>query len=92
MLKKLPKRIFARKMQGFNIDEIDPCSLLDHFSCTAQCRPGTYSSDGLERCVTCPKGSFSSASGSLSCSTCPAGTLTTRRGATSLKDCQSKSL
>ncbi len=56
----------------------------------AHCRPGTYSVDGLERCITCPMGSLSTFNGSQECKQCPAGTMTIRRGASSHSDCKSE--
>ena len=68
------------------------CSLYKVAICIlpAHCRPGTFSADGLERCSTCPIGSFAPFNGSTDCQKCPAGSLTTRRGSASSADCQSE--
>ena len=54
----------------------------------AQCRPGSYSTDGLERCQTCERGFYQSDYAGLSCLRCGEGQDTLYRGATSLQDCR----
>ena len=54
----------------------------------AQCRPGSYSSDGLERCQTCERGFYQSDYAAQDCLDCGRGLSTLFRGATSAQDCR----
>ena len=54
----------------------------------AQCRPGSYSSDGLERCQTCGRGFYQSDYAARECLGCGRGLSTLFRGATSAQDCR----
>ncbi|XP_061166124.1 sushi, von Willebrand factor type A, EGF and pentraxin domain-containing protein 1-like [Saccostrea echinata] len=56
--------------------------------CKAQCLPGTYSKDGLERCATCEIGFYQTDYGQTSCRKCPPGTTTKRRGARIIEKCE----
>ena len=55
--------------------------------CKAQCKPGTFSSDGLENCRTCRLGEFQSEYAHQECRQCGGGETTLFRGATSRDDC-----
>ena len=55
--------------------------------CKAQCKPGTYSADGLETCRTCRLGRFQENYAQSSCEDCGQGMTTLFRGATSREDC-----
>nr|XP_060465550.1 sushi, von Willebrand factor type A, EGF and pentraxin domain-containing protein 1 [Panthera onca] len=55
--------------------------------CKAQCKQGTYSSNGLETCESCPLGSYQPAFGSRSCLSCPENTSTVKRGAVDISAC-----
>uniref|UniRef100_A0A8C4N059 Sushi, von Willebrand factor type A, EGF and pentraxin domain-containing protein 1 n=1 Tax=Equus asinus asinus TaxID=83772 RepID=A0A8C4N059_EQUAS len=55
--------------------------------CKAQCKQGTYSSNGLETCESCPLGSYQPAFGSRSCLFCPENTSTVKRGAVDIAAC-----
>ncbi|XP_053558647.1 sushi, von Willebrand factor type A, EGF and pentraxin domain-containing protein 1 [Bombina bombina] len=55
--------------------------------CKAQCKPGTYSSNGLETCESCPYGTYQSAFGSKFCTTCPKGMSTIKRGSVDVSEC-----
>ena len=56
--------------------------------CQAQCRPGTWSQDGLDTCRTCPMGHHQSQYASTSCTACEPGHWTLARGANSVLDCK----
>ena len=56
--------------------------------CKPQCKPGSYSVDGLENCRTCELGHHQSQYAGARCLQCPHGQSTLFRGATSNKDCQ----
>ncbi|XP_069096987.1 sushi, von Willebrand factor type A, EGF and pentraxin domain-containing protein 1 isoform X1 [Pleurodeles waltl] len=55
--------------------------------CKAQCKPGTFSSSGLETCESCPLGTFQPASGSRNCEACPKRMSTVKRGALDVSEC-----
>uniref|UniRef100_A0A4W3I336 Sushi, von Willebrand factor type A, EGF and pentraxin domain containing 1 n=1 Tax=Callorhinchus milii TaxID=7868 RepID=A0A4W3I336_CALMI len=55
--------------------------------CKAQCSPGTYSSNGLETCESCPLGTFQLTYSAKSCDLCPSGLTTVIRGAIKATDC-----
>ncbi|XP_029470754.1 sushi, von Willebrand factor type A, EGF and pentraxin domain-containing protein 1 [Rhinatrema bivittatum] len=55
--------------------------------CKAQCKPGTYSSNGLETCESCPLTTYQPDFGSKNCITCPKSMTTVRRGAVSISEC-----
>uniref|UniRef100_A0A480LQ43 Sushi, von Willebrand factor type A, EGF and pentraxin domain-containing protein 1 n=1 Tax=Sus scrofa TaxID=9823 RepID=A0A480LQ43_PIG len=55
--------------------------------CKAQCKQGTYSSNGLETCESCPLGSYQPAFGSRGCLSCPENTSTVKRGAVDISAC-----
>uniref|UniRef100_A0A8C6R0X9 Sushi, von Willebrand factor type A, EGF and pentraxin domain-containing protein 1 n=1 Tax=Nannospalax galili TaxID=1026970 RepID=A0A8C6R0X9_NANGA len=55
--------------------------------CKAQCKQGTYSSNGLETCESCPLGTYQPEFGSRSCLLCPEPTTTVKRGAVDISAC-----
>ncbi|KAM5298505.1 sushi, von Willebrand factor type A, EGF and pentraxin domain-containing protein 1 [Ctenodactylus gundi] len=55
--------------------------------CKAQCKQGTYSSNGLETCESCPLGTYQPEFGSRSCLLCPDPTTTVKRGAVNISAC-----
>nr|XP_015201270.1 PREDICTED: sushi, von Willebrand factor type A, EGF and pentraxin domain-containing protein 1 [Lepisosteus oculatus] len=55
--------------------------------CKAQCKPGSFSANGLETCESCPLGQFQPAFGSKSCEVCPKDTSTVNRGAVDVTEC-----
>ncbi|XP_069487009.1 sushi, von Willebrand factor type A, EGF and pentraxin domain-containing protein 1 isoform X2 [Ambystoma mexicanum] len=55
--------------------------------CKAQCKPGTFSPNGLETCESCPLGSYQPAFGSRDCATCPKRMSTVKRGAVDASEC-----
>ncbi|MEE6459030.1 hypothetical protein FKM82_000515 [Ascaphus truei] len=55
--------------------------------CKAQCKPGTYSSNGLETCESCPHGTYQPVFGSKFCSTCLMGMSTVKRGSVDISEC-----
>ncbi|KAM4876293.1 sushi, von Willebrand factor type A, EGF and pentraxin domain-containing protein 1 [Thomomys bottae] len=55
--------------------------------CKAQCKQGTYSSNGLETCESCPLGTYQPEFGSQSCLLCAEPTTTVKRGAVNLSAC-----
>ena len=55
--------------------------------CKAQCKPGTYSTDGLETCRTCRLGMFQENYAQTGCEDCGQGMTTLFRGATKREDC-----
>ena len=57
------------------------------FFILAQCKQGTYSSNGLETCESCPLGSYQPAFGSRGCLLCPENTSTVKRGAVDISAC-----
>uniref|UniRef100_A0A2K6EQD9 Sushi, von Willebrand factor type A, EGF and pentraxin domain-containing protein 1 n=1 Tax=Propithecus coquereli TaxID=379532 RepID=A0A2K6EQD9_PROCO len=57
------------------------------FSFLAQCKQGTYSSNGLETCESCPLGTYQPEFGSRSCLLCPENTSTVKRGAVDISAC-----
>ena len=56
----------------------------------AQCRPGTYSKDGLEMCRTCTSGYFQTDYAQIGCEGCEVGYSTLFRGANSVQDCKAE--
>lgn len=57
--------------------------------CKAVCLPGTYSTTGLESCISCPIGKYQDSMGMNSCYDCPSGTTTGNVGGRSIADCKS---
>ncbi|KAM4808468.1 sushi, von Willebrand factor type A, EGF and pentraxin domain-containing protein 1 [Rhinophrynus dorsalis] len=55
--------------------------------CKAQCKPGTYSSNGLETCESCPHGTYQTVFGSRFCTSCPNGMSTVKRGSVDISEC-----
>ncbi|XP_073447245.1 sushi, von Willebrand factor type A, EGF and pentraxin domain-containing protein 1 isoform X2 [Aquarana catesbeiana] len=55
--------------------------------CKAQCKPGTYSSNGLETCESCPHGTYQPVMGSKFCLACPKGMSTVKRGSVDVSEC-----
>ncbi|XP_072848120.2 sushi, von Willebrand factor type A, EGF and pentraxin domain-containing protein 1 isoform X1 [Pogona vitticeps] len=55
--------------------------------CKAQCKPGTYSPNGLEICESCPFGKYQPATGSKHCISCPENISTVKRGAVDISAC-----
>ncbi|XP_053321831.1 sushi, von Willebrand factor type A, EGF and pentraxin domain-containing protein 1 [Spea bombifrons] len=55
--------------------------------CRAQCKPGTYSSNGLETCESCPHGTYQPTFGSRFCTSCPKGMSTVKRGSVDVSEC-----
>ncbi|XP_072444220.1 sushi, von Willebrand factor type A, EGF and pentraxin domain-containing protein 1 isoform X5 [Chiloscyllium punctatum] len=55
--------------------------------CKGQCKPGTYSSNGLEMCESCPLGTFQPAYSAKRCLPCPDGLTTVKRGAIEDSEC-----
>ncbi|XP_076814212.1 sushi, von Willebrand factor type A, EGF and pentraxin domain-containing protein 1-like isoform X2 [Clavelina lepadiformis] len=55
--------------------------------CKDLCDLGTYSSDGLERCIACSQNTYADMHGLTGCAPCPENTGTARRGSTSLSQC-----
>ncbi|XP_042551824.1 sushi, von Willebrand factor type A, EGF and pentraxin domain-containing protein 1 [Dipodomys spectabilis] len=55
--------------------------------CKAQCKQGTYSSNGLETCESCPLGTYQPEFGSQSCLLCAEPTTTVKRGAVNFSAC-----
>ncbi|KAK7100185.1 sushi, von Willebrand factor type A, EGF and pentraxin domain-containing protein 1-like isoform X2 [Littorina saxatilis] len=58
--------------------------------CRAQCLPGSVSPTGLERCETCPEGSYQSKYAQVTCLPCPDGSTTLRRGARGEAHCRER--
>jgi hypothetical protein len=57
-------------------------------ACVAQCLPGTISSDGLERCRTCPLGEYQPQYAQTHCAACPPGKSTLQRGSSTPDQCR----
>ncbi|KAG7461968.1 hypothetical protein MATL_G00196770 [Megalops atlanticus] len=55
--------------------------------CKAQCKPGSYSANGLETCESCPLGLYQPGFGSKLCLACPGDTTTVNRGAVDVGEC-----
>uniref|UniRef100_A0A8D2Q1E1 Sushi, von Willebrand factor type A, EGF and pentraxin domain containing 1 n=1 Tax=Varanus komodoensis TaxID=61221 RepID=A0A8D2Q1E1_VARKO len=55
--------------------------------CKAQCKPGTYSPNGLEICESCPLGKYQPTTGSKNCISCPENMSTVKRGAVDISAC-----
>ncbi|KAM9329386.1 sushi, von Willebrand factor type A, EGF and pentraxin domain-containing protein 1 [Gastrophryne carolinensis] len=55
--------------------------------CKAQCKPGTYSLNGLEICESCPLGTYQPVMGSKFCVSCPKGMSTVKRGSVNISEC-----
>ncbi|XP_021344300.1 uncharacterized protein LOC110444201 isoform X4 [Mizuhopecten yessoensis] len=57
--------------------------------CLAVCKPGEYSSTGLQPCIKCAKGNYSTDNASISCTECPGmSTSTVNIGSSSPSDCK----
>ncbi|KAF6127568.1 sushi, von Willebrand factor type A, EGF and pentraxin domain containing 1 [Phyllostomus discolor] len=59
----------------------------DRSECKALCKQGTYSTNGLETCESCPLGSYQPDVGARSCLPCPTNTSTVKRGAAHVSAC-----
>ncbi|XP_043916972.1 sushi, von Willebrand factor type A, EGF and pentraxin domain-containing protein 1 isoform X2 [Protopterus annectens] len=55
--------------------------------CKAQCKPGTYSQNGLEICESCPFGTYQPEHGSRDCIPCLDGSSTVKRGTVDVSEC-----
>ncbi|KAI1888389.1 hypothetical protein AGOR_G00184640 [Albula goreensis] len=55
--------------------------------CKAQCKPGSFSVNGLETCESCPLGQYQPGFGSKHCLPCPGDTTTVNRGAVDVGEC-----
>nr|XP_028567204.1 sushi, von Willebrand factor type A, EGF and pentraxin domain-containing protein 1 [Podarcis muralis] len=55
--------------------------------CKAECKPGTYSPNGLEICESCPLGKYQPVTGSKHCIPCPESMSTVKRGAVDISAC-----
>ncbi|XP_061107701.1 sushi, von Willebrand factor type A, EGF and pentraxin domain-containing protein 1 isoform X3 [Conger conger] len=55
--------------------------------CKAQCKPGSFSLNGLETCESCPLGQYQPGFGSKLCLPCPEGSTTVNRGAVDIGEC-----
>ncbi|XP_061487863.1 sushi, von Willebrand factor type A, EGF and pentraxin domain-containing protein 1 isoform X2 [Rhineura floridana] len=55
--------------------------------CKAQCKPGTYSPNGLEICESCALGKYQPIAGSKHCISCPENMSTVKRGAMEISAC-----
>ncbi|XP_064199795.1 sushi, von Willebrand factor type A, EGF and pentraxin domain-containing protein 1 isoform X2 [Anguilla rostrata] len=55
--------------------------------CKAQCKPGSFSLNGLETCESCPLGQYQPGFGSRLCLPCPGDTTTVNRGAVDIGEC-----
>ncbi|KAJ8792661.1 hypothetical protein J1605_019880 [Eschrichtius robustus] len=77
--------ILTRSLNFVSTDVI----VINHvtFFVLAQCKQGTYSSNGLETCESCPLGSYQPAFGSRGCLVCPENTSTVKRGAVDISAC-----
>lgn len=86
ILNKLKGRKPCATQGSFCIDSI---IVINHiaFFVLAQCKQGTYSSNGLETCESCPLGSYQPAFGSRGCLSCPENTSTVKRGAVDISAC-----
>ncbi|XP_070287020.1 sushi, von Willebrand factor type A, EGF and pentraxin domain-containing protein 1 [Myotis yumanensis] len=69
---------------GTNTEYLHSRNILE---CKALCKQGTYSSNGLETCESCPLGSYQPAVGARSCLSCPRNTSTVKRGAVDISAC-----
>ncbi|XP_047126404.1 sushi, von Willebrand factor type A, EGF and pentraxin domain-containing protein 1 isoform X1 [Hydra vulgaris] len=58
-----------------------------HSLCKAICKPGTYSSNGMENCIACPISTYQPFNKSSECIPCPFGTISANVGAVSIADC-----
>ncbi|GCB75815.1 hypothetical protein scyTo_0020401, partial [Scyliorhinus torazame] len=74
--KMCPPGTLTEYMHGRSTDE-----------CKGQCTPGTYSSNGLEICESCPLGTFQPAYSAKQCLSCPDGLTTVKRGAIEDSEC-----
>ena len=63
---------------------------------SAQCKPGTFSSNGLNDagspCKLCPVGTYQAKLGSSSCTPCPQGMTTASKGSAALQYCAGRKL
>ncbi|XP_078251223.1 sushi, von Willebrand factor type A, EGF and pentraxin domain-containing protein 1 isoform X2 [Rhinoraja longicauda] len=55
--------------------------------CKGQCKPGTYSPNGLETCESCPLGTFQPDYSAKQCLQCPDKLTTVKRGAIEVSEC-----
>ncbi|XP_069779037.1 sushi, von Willebrand factor type A, EGF and pentraxin domain-containing protein 1 isoform X2 [Narcine bancroftii] len=55
--------------------------------CKGQCKPGTYSPNGLEICESCPLGTFQPEYSAKKCLQCPNKLTTVKRGAIEISEC-----
>ncbi|MBN3306145.1 SVEP1 protein, partial [Amia calva] len=55
--------------------------------CKEQCKPGSFSVNGLETCESCPLGTHQSEFGSKVCLACPGDMSTVNRGAVDVTEC-----
>ncbi|XP_072114251.1 sushi, von Willebrand factor type A, EGF and pentraxin domain-containing protein 1 [Mobula birostris] len=55
--------------------------------CKGQCKPGTYSANGLETCESCPLGTFQPDYNARECLQCPDKLTTVKRGAIEVFEC-----
>ncbi len=58
-------------------------------SCQSPCHLGSFSSNGMEPCTQCPKGSFQNGTHATSCIACPSGQSTAGMGSVSSDACLS---
>ncbi|XP_019616496.1 PREDICTED: sushi, von Willebrand factor type A, EGF and pentraxin domain-containing protein 1-like [Branchiostoma belcheri] len=56
--------------------------------CKRECRPGTFSANGVQPCSPCNKGKYQSTSGQKSCISCPPATTTLLEGESEISACQ----
>ncbi|XP_056020419.1 serine-rich adhesin for platelets-like isoform X3 [Ostrea edulis] len=55
--------------------------------CLRKCKPGEYSTTGLEPCHLCPQSTYQNVENSTTCIECPAGHATTYPGSTTSSNC-----
>ena len=60
------------------------------FHLLVKCAPGTYSSNGVEPCKPCPKGTYQAIEGKLSCIPCQGTRSTYGPGAKTISHCIGK--
>ncbi|XP_048255629.1 sushi, von Willebrand factor type A, EGF and pentraxin domain-containing protein 1-like [Haliotis rufescens] len=58
--------------------------------CKAQCLPGSFSFNGLERCETCDVGFYRSEYAQTECLPCPTNRTTRKRGSRTVDNCQER--
>ena len=72
---------------------LDLCCFTDQYALflLAQCKPGSFSSNGLEDaaspCELCPVGTYQPTMGSSTCMPCPQGMTTFSAGSPALRNC-----